>query len=128
MTKIIIYFYIIPYFFKMKPKLTFYQHLNSAKIFIESGHNIIELSDFLSNQGADEKTISEIVKLTKPKSKSDKNKMGRALVISGIILLGIGFISCLFFTENETLLNFSLYGLTGLGIIILIIGLAIIFH
>jgi hypothetical protein len=50
------------------------------------------------------------------------------LVLVGVVLLGLGFVSCIFLSDTGASLDFALYGLTAIGAVILIAGLAMIFH
>lgn len=112
----------------MQPTKTFYQHLADAKEMLKNGIDISVIKENLVNNGADSNSIDEIILLLKPSSKSHKYKTGTFLLIIGLILLGFGFIASVLFTNNESLLNLSLYGITGIGAILLIIGLAMIFN
>jgi len=112
----------------MQQNRTFYQHLSDAKEMQKKGTDISVIKESLIINGADSNSIDEIILLLKPSSKSHKYKTGTFLLIIGLILLGFGFIASVLFTNNETMLNLSLYGITGIGAILLIIGLAMIFN
>lgn len=111
----------------MKSQLSFYQHLNNAKEMLKKGHDMESIAIQLKQQGVEENSIIEILGFLKP-HKINKTQIGSALILGGVIILASGFFGSLFYMDNESVLNFTLYGLTGCGIVILIIGLAILFH
>jgi uncharacterized membrane protein YidH (DUF202 family) len=58
----------------------------------------------------------------------NRTRTGSILVLIGVIILGLGFISCIVLHYMDQDINFSLYGLTGIGAIALIVGLILIFN
>lgn len=112
----------------MEHKPGFYKILKTAKELIKEGKDISLIEEYLNTQSLDKKSIEEIMQLIQPSSKIHKSKNGTMLILLGVVLLGFGFIASVLFTENEILLNISLYGITGVGAILLIIGLAMVFH
>lgn len=111
----------------MEPKLTFYQHLTNAKELLKDGKDISAIEEHLKKQGLEPHSIVEILQFIQPEKKN-KTQSGSKLVFFGVVLLAAGFFGSLFYTDSAAILNFTLYGLTGIGIVILIIGLAMIFH
>ncbi len=111
----------------MKTKLTFYQYLTHAKELLKQGHDMDSIAQHLKDEGANTDTLIEITQFLQP-HKRNKNQTGSLLILAGALLLVAGFFGSILFTEDAAILNFTLYGLTGLGIIILIVGVAMIFH
>lgn len=112
----------------MEQNLTFDKHFTNAKMMLEQGHESNFIESQLNKEGADPTTVSEVLKQIKGLRNAKRTQTGSKLVLSGVILMGSGFISCCFLLEPGASLNFALYGLTSIGVILLIAGLALIFN
>ena len=77
--------------------------------------------------GIDESQLKELQILVKNIRNKKRTQTGSVLVLIGVINLGLGFISCIVLHYLGSDINFSLYGLTGIGAVALIIGLILIF-
>lgn len=55
-----------------------------------------------------------------------RTRMGTILIVCGVIILGAGFLSCVYWHYKGENIDFSLYGLTGIGAVLLIAGLVMV--
>jgi hypothetical protein len=102
-------------------------YVEQIKAWIEQGFDNETILFNLKKMGAEDAQILELSALvTKLRSKK-RTQTGSILVLIGVLILGLGFISCIVLHYCENDINFSLYGLTGIGAITLIIGLVLIF-
>jgi hypothetical protein len=100
---------------------------NQIKNWIEQGlDNEAILANF-QKMGFDESQLKELHILVKKIRNKKRTQTGSVLVLIGVIILGLGFISCIVLHYLGSDINFSLYGLTGIGAVALIIGLILIF-
>jgi hypothetical protein len=77
--------------------------------------------------GFDDNQLNELQILIKKIKNKKRTQTGSILVLIGVIILGLGFIGCIVLHYLGADINFSLYGLTGIGAIALIVGLILIF-
>lgn len=112
----------------MHTNVTYFKHLKYAKTMLAEGHSRQDIELALNREGAEEATVKEIMGHLKPEEKSGRTQKGSLLVLCGVVLLGIGFIFSILFVGSGTSINFALYGLTILGAVVLIAGLAMVFH
>ena len=100
---------------------------DQIKIWIEQGLDNEAILKNLQKTGMDEAQSNEwLVQIKKIRNKK-RTQTGSMLVLIGVIILGLGFISCIVLHYCGSDINFSLYGLTGIGAVALIIGLILIF-
>lgn len=112
----------------MEQRLTFDEHLNNAKMMLEQGHANDFIESQLNKGGADSITMSEVLMQIKHLRNAKRTQTGGKLILSGVALMGLGFIVSFFLLDSGTLLAFALYGLTSIGVILLVAGLVMIFH
>ncbi len=112
----------------MEQNSTFQNQLEMAKKMIEQGRDNASIESYFNQQGLDENTVVQIIKQVKRLRNAKLTKQGSLLILSGVVILGIGFISCILIHYNGGSIGFSLYGLTAIGLVLLVIGLAMIFH
>lgn len=77
--------------------------------------------------GFDENQLNDLKILIHKIRNKKRTQTGSRLVLIGVVILGLGFISCIVLHYYGADINFSLYGLTGIGAIALIVGLILIF-
>lgn len=111
----------------MEIDLPFNQSLNTAKMLIEQGHDNAFIEDHLMRKGIDRDIIVEVMKEVKFIRNKNRTQTGSRLILIGVIVLGIGCISCIVMHNSSRSLDIALYGLTGIGAGILIAGLAMVF-
>ena len=79
------------------------------------------------NIGFDESELKELQMLMQKIRNKKRTETGIVLVLIGVIILALGFISCLLLHYLGNDINFWLYGITGIGALALFIGLILIF-
>lgn len=113
----------------MNQNLQFGEHLNYALLLFEQGKNLTFIETKLKEKNIEQQDLEEILKQIKRLNHIQRNKKGVQLILLGVILLGVGFItSILLHLNGSTSLDFPLYGLTATGIVVLIVGLIYLFH
>jgi hypothetical protein len=112
----------------MEHNLSINSYLNTAKSLIEQGRDNAFIESQLTQQGADQTTLAEVLVQVKRIRNAKRTQNGSMLVLLGVVLLGLGFVSCIFLSDTGASLDFALYGMTAIGAVILIAGLAMIFH
>jgi hypothetical protein len=100
---------------------------NQIKMWIEQGLDNDHIIINLKKMGIDENQLDDLLPLIKKIRNKKRTQTGSILVLIGVIILGLGFISCILLHYCGSDINFSLYGLTGIGALALIIGLILIF-
>lgn len=100
---------------------------NQIKTWIETGLDNDAIIENFKKFGMDDNQIAEMLRLTNKIRNKKRTRTGSLLVLIGVIILGIGFISCIILHYLDQDINFSLYGLTCIGAIALIVGLIMIF-
>lgn len=107
----------------------FGEHFNYAHLLFEQGKDLLFIETKLKEKNIEPQELEEILKQIKRLHHKKRNKTGTQLIVLGVILLGIGFItSILLHLNGSTALDFPLYGLTATGIVVLIVGLVFLFH
>lgn len=81
----------------------------------------------LKNDGCSVSELDSAAQYIKQLKLKKRTKRGSMFVLAGVLMLGLGFISCVVLHNFNYDINFSLYGLTGIGAILLIAGLIMIF-
>jgi hypothetical protein len=112
----------------MEQHFPFHESLSTAKMLIEQGKDNAFIEEQLVKKGIDSTIITEVLKQVKHIRKAKRTKNGTYLILLGVFLLGLGFICCILLSGTGTSIDFALYGLTAIGAIILVAGLAMIFH
>lgn len=102
-------------------------HHDQIKNWIEQGLDNEAITANFQKMGLDENQLNELQILIKKVRNKKRTQTGSMLVLIGIIILGLGFISCIVLHYLGSDINFSLYGLTGIGAVALIVGLILIF-
>lgn len=97
------------------------------KNWIDEGLDNEAIITNLKKLGYKEGHWDELNLLIKKIRDKKRTQTGSVLVLIGVIILGLGFISCIVLHYLGNDINFSLYGLTGIGAAILIVGLILIF-
>jgi hypothetical protein len=97
------------------------------KNWIEQGLTNDAIIANLRKTGFDESQQDEILLEIKKIRNKKRTQTGSILVLIGVVILGLGFISCIVLHYLGSDINFSLYGLTGIGALSLIVGLILIF-
>ena len=95
---------------------------------IGEGRDIAFIESYFNQQGLDENIVVKIIQQVKRLRNAKLTKQGTLLILLGVAILGIGFISCVLIHYNGGSIGFSLYGLTAIGLVLLVVGLAMIFH
>jgi len=111
----------------MEKSNTLPQQLEDVQILIQQGHSNASIEKTLKQKGIEDAMIDEILAEVKRIRNRKRTKTGSILSLMGVVLLGIGFISCIVIHLNGGDVGFSLYGLTAAGAVILIAGLVFIF-
>lgn len=94
----------------------------------DQGINLQVIEGFLREQKAEPELIEHILQVIKQRKHKTRNQRGTKLILIGVLILGIAFISSVYLHATGSYnLDFPLYGLTGAGAIILLAGLVLIF-
>ena len=113
----------------MNQNSQFGEHLNYAHLLFDQGKDLTFIETKLKEKNIEQQDLEEILKQLKRLNHIQRNKRGVQLILLGVILLGVGFItSILLHLNGSTALDFPLYGLTATGIVVLIVGLIYLFH
>ena len=112
----------------MEQHFPFHESLTTAKMLIEQRKDNAFIEDHLAKKGVNPTIISEVLKQVKHIRNAKRTQNGTYLILLGVFLLGLGFICCILLTGTDTSIDFALYGLTAIGAVILVAGLAMIFH
>lgn len=110
------------------PPTDIQKYLYDMRLLIEKGKDLSEIESALREKGTDEIIIKKVSEYLKKINHKKRIQNGSFMVLIGVILLGLGFISCIFLHDNGLSVDIGLYGLTGLGALILIIGLYLLFN
>ncbi len=113
----------------MEQNNLFEKHLQNAKLMFDQGKDIEFIKTQLSTKNIEPQELEEIINQIKKLRHKHRNINGVKLILAGVLLLGIGFISSIYlhFTGSNAL-DFPLYGITAVGAVVLIIGLVFIFN
>lgn len=98
-----------------------------AKDNLANGKNFDEIFKILLIEYNDEAMVYAIIRKLKSEYYAEKSKEGRKFLFFGSILMFSGFlITCVNFHSNQSI-NFAMYGLTTVGLILVFVGLYKIF-
>ena len=100
---------------------------DQIKAWIEQGMDNEAILTNLQKMALNEQQIIDLQVLIKKIRNKKRTRNGSILVLVGIITLGLGFLSCIILHYLGNDINFSLYGLTAIGAVVLIVGLILIF-
>ncbi len=98
------------------------------KKWIEEGLDNESILNNFKEKGLHENDIADTIKHIVKLRNKKRTQTGSILVLIGVIILGLGFISCIILHYLEQDINFSLYGLTCIGAVALTVGLVMIFN
>jgi len=104
------------------------KHVYDLKLLIDKGAGMEEIVSALKTKGIEQDKIEKIIAYLKKAEHKKRIQNGNFLVLIGVVLLGLGFISCIFLHDAGMSVDIALYGLTGLGALILVIGLFLLFN
>ena len=82
-----------------------------------------EIEKILAAEGADEKTIAEVMDAAKKELIKKQINRGCIKVGAGILFLGAGFLCTFLFNHSGLNYHISLYGFTSIGIILVFAGM-----
>lgn len=102
-------------------------HIDFAKNLINEGNDNNAIIIQLKKKGLDDVHVEEVMKEVKRFRNARRTRLGSLLVLIGVIILGAGAISTIIIHMYDGSVGFSLYGLTGIGFVILMTGLVMIF-
>ena len=111
----------------MKIALNEHNYQMQIKNLIAQGLSNEAIMVSYENIGFDESELKELHMLIQKIRNKKRTETGILLVLVGVIILGLGFMSCLLLHYLGNDINFWLYGLTGIGALALFIGLILIF-
>jgi hypothetical protein len=97
------------------------------KNWIEEGLDNEAIIANYKKMGYQEEQLLQLSALIKKIRNKKRTQTGSILVLIGVLILGLGFISCIVLHYCGNDINFSLFGLTGIGAMTLIIGLILLF-
>lgn len=112
----------------MDQKTVYEDELTAAIILLQDGNDLQYIEAVVKDKNLDPEVQKEILKQIKRLIYNRRSKKGRQLLLIGLLLLGIGFIlSVVLHSGNSNAIDIPLYGMTGAGIVLLIVGLIYLF-
>lgn len=96
---------------------------NKAKLWYEQHKSFSEIQDLLIKDSNDQLTSEEIVKQIKLIHYANKRKRGAMIILTGSILLLIGFIMTVSNYHDNTSFEWIMYGFTSAGLLTIFAGL-----
>src|ERR1043166_2196327 len=112
----------------MDPQFTFAEELESALHMAHHGHEDSFIETKLMERSLTPEVVDELMLMVKKHKQKKKISLVRQLLFAGVAILGIGFFLCVVFAHSGNSVIIPLYGLTSIGAVLLIIGLARILH
>jgi hypothetical protein len=107
----------------MEPAKSIEQYLTQAQQLLEEGKELDSVRHHLAASGADELTVDTIIRQIKSLSYLKRRRRGFLLGLFGSILLVAGFILTVIFYHSGISIHYVMYGMTSIGVILLIAGL-----
>jgi hypothetical protein len=105
------------------------RHAEAGWKMLKGHHDLNSVEAHFKNEGLPEELVEAVMKAIRKKRHTERSQYGTIMLIAGVLLLGIGFFSCVTLTHGgASSLDFALYGLTTIGAIIVIVALVFIFH
>jgi hypothetical protein len=107
----------------MEPTKKIEDYLSQAHQLIEEGNEFDSVRQHLEASGADALTVDTIIRQIKSLSYLKRRKRGVILGLIGSIMLIVGFILTVIFYHSGVSIHYVMYGMTSIGVILLIAGL-----
>lgn len=107
----------------MEPTNHIDQYLTQAKQLMLEGKEFESVKAHLTASGADEVTVETIIHQIRTHSYLKRRKRGFFLGLAGATLLLLGFILTVIFYHSGISIHYVMYGMTSLGVILLVAGL-----
>ncbi len=104
------------------------QYLLEVTQMLEHGQNLNSIINHINSKNLDQESVEYIIKYIKKLHHAKRTKNGSILALIGVIFLGLGFIFSMILHSTGNTLEWSLYGLTSIGAILVLIGLFLIFN
>ncbi len=102
--------------------------LQELTLLLNQGLDKKSIEKHLLNKGLNSSEIEYLYKSARNKQGTLRTKNGKTLVLIGVMLLGIGFISSFLMYHSGGNFSLPLYGITLVGLLLLFIGLVLIFQ
>lgn len=104
------------------------QYLLEITQMLEHGQNLNSIINHINSRNLDQEHVEYILKHIKKLHHAKRTKNGSTLALIGVVFLGLGFIFSMILHSTGNSLEWSLYGLTSIGAILVLIGLFLIFN
>ena len=92
----------------------------------QSGKTLTEVKEYLLNQGVALSDIDPIIQSIRSTENARKMRIGMPFVLFGALLCLSGFLIACLSTEHNAVFHFGLYGLTGVGSLLVLVGLMLL--
>lgn len=103
------------------------EHHRLANQLFESGVEIEKIREQLFQKGIDEHDLNRVMLSLKNLNQVKRRERGLVLIISGSFLLAVaGVLAVFMFGEDN--FRIALYGLTSIGLVVLMLGMYYIFN
>jgi hypothetical protein len=99
------------------------QVLDEAGKMVNDGIETDKIRSYLSNAGMDKQSIESLIHQLKSQLYLKRRKRGFTFGIIGSIMLVIGFLLTVLFYHSGISIHFVMYGMTSVGVILLLIGM-----
>lgn len=100
---------------------------DEVKKLVDQGYEDVVIESLLRERGEEHDTVLKIMGEIKKMRNAKQSKTGSLFILAGVLVLGVGFISCIVVHNLGGSMAFPLYGMTSIGLILLMIGLMMIF-
>lgn len=105
------------------------RHAEAGWKMLKGHHDLRSVEAHFKNEGLPDDVVEAVMQAIRKKRHAERSQYGTIMLVAGVLLLGIGFFSCVTLTHGgSSSLDFALYGLTTIGAIIVIVALVFIFH
>ena len=111
----------------MKAELSLEELISEAKTLFDNGNSFDEIESSFKLKGVDDRLLSEILQKIRSYKNSKRSAIGFKLIGIGAAFLLTSCIISLCNNYSNEYLIFALYGLTGIGASILIVGFIYVF-
>lgn len=112
----------------MNEKDAINRHADTGWKMLKTHHNPASVEAHFKKEGLSDELTAAVMHELKKRRHAERSRYGSIMLVTGVLLLGIGFFSCVSLTNSNSSISFALYGLTTIGAIILIAGLVFLFH
>jgi hypothetical protein len=102
--------------------------LHEINAMLAQGQATEAVEKHLLNKGMDTNQVAQMLVDAKRLRNAIRTRKGSLLVLFGILILGTGFISCVVLHGSGGSITTPLYGLTLIGLTIVLFGLIMIFN